>query len=80
MEIQSLEICRHRYGKRMTYTEQTDGLHYEESYLWMREMLVKRGIKAGVFVSLKDFPFWHSRTMLSEALLEQMSIRLFTRE
>ena len=54
MEIQSLEICRHRYGKRMTYTEQTDGLHYEESYLWMREMLVKRGIKAGVFVSLKD--------------------------
>ena len=49
-----IEICKHRYGKQMTYTEQTDGVHYEDSYPWIRSLLKERGLKAGIFASLGD--------------------------
>lgn len=38
----------------MTYTEQTDGAHYYDSYLWMRSQLIERKLRAGMFISLDD--------------------------
>ena len=38
----------------MTYTEQTDGIHYFDGYLWIRSQLIERGLRAGIFASLDD--------------------------
>ncbi len=54
MKILSVEVCKHRFGKKITYTEQTDGVHYNASYLWMRHLLKERGLRAGIFASLSD--------------------------
>jgi hypothetical protein len=47
----NVEICAHRLGKKMTYTEQTDGLHTELSYTPFMNMAKARNIKVGCFMA-----------------------------
>lgn len=54
MEIQSVDICKHRYGKLMTYTEQTDGVHYEDSYLGVPVILGKNGVEKVIELELDE--------------------------
>lgn len=50
----NVEICAHRYGKKMTYTEQTDGLQTSISYLPYMSLAKARNIKVGCFVGLSS--------------------------
>lgn len=48
----NIEVCSHRYGKRMAYTEQTDGQQNTgqyESYQWLVPEAKTRNIKVGIF-------------------------------
>ena len=54
MEFDGIVVCKHRYGNKMTYTEQTDGVHFNESYRWMTESLKVRKLRAGIFVTMSD--------------------------
>lgn len=53
-----VEICTHRLGKRMTYTEQTDGLYYVSqttpSYPWFVGYAKSKGVKVGCFAGLSS--------------------------
>ena len=52
-----VEVCNHRLGKKMTYTDQTDGLHYSDStasYIPYTTMAKTRNIKVGCFVGLSS--------------------------
>ena len=46
-----VEICPHRLGKQMTYTEQTDGLNFDVSYSQFMALAKARNIKVGAFAS-----------------------------
>lgn len=46
-----VEVCQHRLGKQMTYTEQTDGLNFDVSYSQFMALAKARNIKVGVFAS-----------------------------
>lgn len=46
-----VEVCSHRLGKQMTYTEQTDGLNFDVSYSQFMALAKARNIKVGVFAS-----------------------------
>lgn len=46
-----VEVCAHRLGKKMTYTEQTDGLNFLTSYNQFMTLAKARGIKVGCFAS-----------------------------
>ena len=48
----NVEICPHRLGKRMTYTEQTDGVLYNISYPQFTALAKTRGIKLGCFYNI----------------------------
>lgn len=52
----NVEVCAHRHGKKMTYTEQTDGLYYihptTPSYSWFVGYAKSNGIKVGSFAGL----------------------------
>ena len=52
----NVEVCNHRLGKKMTYTEQTDGLYYANpttpSYSWFVGYAKSKGIKVGLFAGL----------------------------
>lgn len=51
----NVEVCAHRYGKSMTYTEQTDGQQNEGQYLsyqWLVPIAKQKGIKVGIFAML----------------------------
>lgn len=54
----NVEVCAHRYGKKMTYTEQTDGLYYNHqtapSYQWFVPYAKSKGIKVGIFAGLSS--------------------------
>lgn len=47
-----VEICAHRLGKQMTYTEQTDGIHLNDSYVPYTTMAKARNIKLGCFADV----------------------------
>lgn len=47
----NVEICSHRLGKKMTYTEQTDGLNFDVSYSQFMALAKARNIKVGAFAS-----------------------------
>lgn len=47
-----VEVCAHRHGKKMTYTDQTDGQHTEISYVPYMTMAKERNIKVGCFLML----------------------------
>ncbi len=65
----SVEICKHRYGKKITYTEQTDGVAYNTSYLPIRDMLGNNGIRGGIFLSLKDLKTKYVQEVFSDRKL-----------
>lgn len=46
-----IEVCPHRLGKQMTYTEQTDGLNFDVSYSQFMALAKARNIKVGAFAS-----------------------------
>ena len=46
-----VEVCQHRLGKQMTYTEQTDGLNFDVSYSQFMALAKARNIKVGAFAS-----------------------------
>lgn len=48
----NVEVCNHRLGKKMTYTEQTDGLGTSTSYDTFMELAKNRNIKTGCFLRL----------------------------
>lgn len=50
-----VEVCAHRLGKKMTYTEQTDTLGTTASYNGFVSLAKSRGIKVGVFAEISDF-------------------------
>lgn len=50
-----VEVCQHRYGKSMTYTEQTDTLRLGTSYEWFTQLAKDRGIKVGAFAMYNDY-------------------------
>lgn len=50
-----VEICPHRLGKQMTYTEQTDGLQLNLSYSPFMALAKARNIKVGAFASYSEF-------------------------
>lgn len=50
-----IEVCQHRYGKLMTYTEQTDTLRLGFSYEWYTELAKEREIKVGAFAMYNDY-------------------------
>lgn len=50
----NVEICAHRFGKKMTYTDQTDGQHTELSYAPYMLLAKTRGIKVGCFLQLNN--------------------------
>jgi hypothetical protein len=50
----NIEVCAHRLGKKMTYTEQTDGVIYNISYSQFTSMAKERGIKVGCFINITD--------------------------
>ena len=49
-----VEVCAHRLGKKMTYTEQTDGLHTELSYNPFMALAKARNIRVGCFMTVND--------------------------
>lgn len=49
-----VEICPHRFGKQMTYTDQTDGFQFSRSYSQYMALAKERGVKVGVFASYSD--------------------------
>lgn len=49
-----VEICSHRFGKAMTYTEQTDGLHLQDSYTPFMTLAKARNIRVGAFATYSD--------------------------
>lgn len=50
-----VEVCPHRLGKKMTYTEQTDGLNFSVSYSQFMSLAKARNIKVGSFSSYYEF-------------------------
>lgn len=50
-----VEICSHRLGKKMTYTEQTDTVGTQTSYSSFMSMAKARNIKTGCFAGISDF-------------------------
>ena len=51
----NVEICKHRFGKTMTYTENTDTLRLSTSYDWFLEQAKQRNIKVSAFAWYTDF-------------------------
>ena len=52
----NIAICSHRYGKKMAYTEQTDGQQNTGAYLsyqWLVPYAKALGIKVGIFADLR---------------------------
>lgn len=49
-----VEICPHRLGKRMTYTDQTDGFIFQTSFPGYMGLASARNIRVGVFASYYD--------------------------
>ena len=47
----NVEVCAHRLGKKMTYTEQTDGLNFPVSYFQFMALAKAKNIKVGAFAS-----------------------------
>lgn len=45
----NIEVCAHRLGKKMTYTESTDTLKLDVSYDWILEQAKSRNIKVSAF-------------------------------
>lgn len=50
-----VQVCPHRYGKSMTYTEQTDTLRTNISYDIIMGMAKSRNIKVGGFAMYSDY-------------------------
>lgn len=50
-----VEICTHRFGKSMAYTDQTDTIRNNNVYSWYSGLAKARGIKVGAFVAYNDF-------------------------
>lgn len=66
----TVEVCKHRYGKKMTYTEQTDGVSFGTSYLPIRDLLGEHNLKGGIFVSLDDL----RRDYMSKVIEDEKTI------
>lgn len=47
----NVSVCAHRLGKKMTYTDQTDGLNFSISYFQYMALAKARNIKVGAFTS-----------------------------
>lgn len=50
-----VQVCTHRYGKSMAYTEQTDSQQNDGQYLsyqWLVPIAKQKGIKVGIFAML----------------------------
>ena len=54
-----IEVCAHRLGKKMTYTEQTDGVRTRNGFSCMQflSLAKSRNIKGGAFFSYYDPTF-----------------------
>lgn len=53
----NVEVCSHRYGKKMAYTEQTDTQQNTGSFLsyqWLVPYAKSKGIKVGIFASVSS--------------------------
>lgn len=50
-----VEVCNHRYGKAMTYTDQTDSLQLAISYTPYMTLAKSKGVKVGCFAYISDF-------------------------
>ena len=50
-----VEVCTHRYGKLMAYTDQTDTIRNTNVYSWYSGLAQARNIKVGAFVAYSDF-------------------------
>lgn len=53
--LDNLKVCPHRFGKRMTYTDQTDCLCLGFSYEPYMTLAKQYNIKVGAFISIYDF-------------------------
>lgn len=51
----NVEVCAHRLGKSMTYTESTDALKLSVSYDFILSEAKNRGIKVSAFAQYSDF-------------------------
>lgn len=61
-----IEVCKHRHGKQMTYTEQTDGVKYFVSYQSIRDLLANYNLKGGIFLSLEDLRSGYMSVVLED--------------
>lgn len=50
-----IEICQHRFGKSMTFTEQSDRILPSGSFSWISNLADTYGIKVGFFAIYTDF-------------------------
>ena len=69
----NIEVCAHRFGKKMTYTEQTDTLAFGTSYSQFMALAKARGIKVGAFVRYSEL----SASEISQAINEEHSGNLW---
>lgn len=69
----NVEVCAHRLGKRMTYTEQTDTLAFGTSYTQFMTLAKARNIKVGAFVRYSEL----SATQISQAIEDEQNENLW---
>ena len=50
-----VEICAHRLGKSMTYSDSTDSINRQVVYDWFMGLAKARNIKMGAFLTYSDF-------------------------
>lgn len=61
-----VEVCVHRFGKKMTYTEQTDTLAFNSSYSPFMTLAKARGIKVGSFVRYSELSSQNFQVALAD--------------
>lgn len=69
----NVEVCNHRLGKRMTYTEQTDTLAFGTSYTQFMTLAKANNIKVGAFVRYSEL----SATQISQAIEDEQNGNLW---
>ena len=73
-----VEVCAHRLGKSMTYTEQTDGLQLNTSYAQFMALAKARYIKTGCFVYIPDFQNANIQQALNDSMNGHIWLDLYS--
>lgn len=74
-----IEVCTHRLGKKMTYTDGTDGVYISLSYTPYTTMAKQRGIKGSVFAEYEELNSSAIDTPLSDERAGFMWIDQYSR-